>query len=207
MLLKFRKAYARFLLKLRKKSNTFNLFKSWPKHVALDINGKNNLIELHDNVLLNHCQIIISGFNNSIKIFDYSKLNNCTIWIEGNNNSLIIGKNCTIHGNTELALCESTNLKIGDDCLISKNCQLRTSDMHSIIANDKRINIAKDIKIGKHNWICQNVIILKGVETKNNVVIGAGTILSKSISESDALVCGNPGKIAKTNITWKQERI
>jgi acetyltransferase-like isoleucine patch superfamily enzyme len=45
-------------------------------------------------------------------------------------------------------------------------------------------------------WIGASVIILPGVEVGENAVIGAGTIVTKSVPPR-VVFCGNPGKVIK----------
>ncbi len=44
-------------------------------------------------------------------------------------------------------------------------------------------------------------IILKGVHIGNNVVIGAGSVVTKNVPDN-CVVAGNPAKIIEKNITW-----
>lgn len=54
----------------------------------------------------------------------------------------------------------------------------------------------KGITIGENCWLGNNVTILDGVEIGNNCVVGAGSVVTRSIPESS--VCyGVPAKVAK----------
>lgn len=54
------------------------------------------------------------------------------------------------------------------------------------------------IKIGNNVWIGANSLILGGVNiTGNNVVIAAGSVVTKSFSESNVVLAGCPAKIIK----------
>ena len=55
---------------------------------------------------------------------------------------------------------------------------------------------AKPIKIGNDVWIGGNSTILAGVTIRNNVVIGAGSVVTKSINDN-SLVAGVPAKVIK----------
>jgi len=52
------------------------------------------------------------------------------------------------------------------------------------------------IIIGKNCWIGTNAVILPGVELGDNVIVGAGSIVTKSFP-SNCIIAGNPAKIIK----------
>ncbi|WP_185833920.1 acyltransferase [Vibrio cholerae] len=93
---------------------------------------------------------------------------------------------------------------ISDGCFLNKNCSINAMDSVFIDKNtifgegvivydhNHRVNsgaVSKDvfdidrIHIGKNCWIGSNVIILKGIKICDNVVIGAGTLVTKDILE------------------------
>ena len=54
----------------------------------------------------------------------------------------------------------------------------------------------KPVKIGKKVWIGSNCTILPGVTIGDNSIIGAGSIVVKSIPKN-AIAVGNPAKVIK----------
>lgn len=148
------------------------------------------------------CSIYIKGKNNSLSIGNNTVLRKVNIEIIGDNCSILIGSDCMIGDNCYLAVKEGTKITIGDECGLSRNIKIMTSDGHPIFQDDIRINYAKDINIGKHVWIADNVTILKGVNIDSGCVIGINSMVTKSIP-NNCVAVGNPAKIAKENITWK----
>ena len=55
----------------------------------------------------------------------------------------------------------------------------------------------KEIHIGKNSWIGANAIILPGVRLGEHTIVGAGSIVTKSFSEGNCVIGGNPAKIIK----------
>lgn len=111
------------------------------------------------------------------------------------NAKFIIGDNTYLCSNCFVS-CHSL-IKIGNDCAISHNFSIRDCDMHFI---DNKENL-KEINIGNHVWIGQNVTILKGVTIGDNCVIGANAVVTRSIP-NNCLAVGNPAKIIRNNIEW-----
>lgn len=50
--------------------------------------------------------------------------------------------------------------------------------------------------IGNNVWVCPNAVLFGGITIGNNVTIGAGCIVNKSIPD-DCTVVGNPARIIK----------
>lgn len=94
----------------------------------------------------------------------------------------------------------------GDDVLIGWNCEFTDGDAHKIYAigdeKKKRLNEDKTIIIGDHVWVAANVKVLKGTVVGNNVVIAAGSILTKPIQGDNQIIGGHPARVIKEGINW-----
>lgn len=111
----------------------------------------------------------------------------------------VLGKN-----NTEVYLSLASSggcyyqaingIEIGEGTLWSYNCSFISAN-HSK-DNYKEHEKTHPIRIGKNVWIGANCVILPGVEIGDNTIIGAGSIVTKSIP-SDSIAVGNPCKIIK----------
>ena len=92
---------------------------------------------------------------------------------------------------------------IGKNVWIGPNVSL-------ISMNHNTNNYAKYIKdspiiIGDNCWIGASSIILPGVKLGNHVVIGAGSVVTKSFLDDNILVAGNPAKKIKDLDTYLVE--
>lgn len=81
----------------------------------------------------------------------------------------------------------------GENVLIGPNCKLITS-WHP--ENDLHTVNAKSIVIGDNVWLTMNVIVLAGVEIGSNTIIGAGSVVTKSIPDN-VIAAGNPAKVIR----------
>ena len=62
---------------------------------------------------------------------------------------------------------------------------------------DKGMEIALPITIGSHVWIGANVSILPGVAIGDNVVIGAGSVVTKDLP-ANVIAAGNPCSVLRS---------
>lgn len=72
--------------------------------------------------------------------------------------------------------------------MLSRDCIVRDNDGHSITFSNGTTNKSKPIVIGSNVWLAERVTILKGVTIGSNVVIGFGTIVTKSIPDNVTVV-------------------
>ena len=107
----------------------------------------------------------------------------------------IIGNNSTFNRNTVLR----GKYIIGDNVAIGPNCSIMGFN-HKFDEVDKLMSqqgrTVKGIKIRNNVWIGANTIILDGVEIGEGVVIGGGSVVVKSIPPYSIAV-GNPCKVIK----------
>jgi len=73
--------------------------------------------------------------------------------------------------------------------IISANHNKNNFDIHEITS---------PIRIGRNCWLGANSIILPGVQLGDNVIVGAGSVVTKSFT-NNVTIAGNPAKITKFN--------
>ena len=110
--------------------------------------------------------------------------------------NLVIGDFTIIGYNFQCLV--TTNCFIGNNCMIASNVLISTEN-HGMNPEQNYLDqplVSKEIIIGDNVWLGERVIILPGVQIGNNAIIGAGSVVTKSIP-SNCIAVGNPAKIIK----------
>lgn len=116
-----------------------------------------------------------------------------------NGASIKIGNNV---GMSSTVIWCHKSVEIGNNVKIGGNCILMDTDAHNINYIYRRnpstdspkeipIIIEDDVLLG------MNTIVLKGVTIGARSIIGAGSVVTKSIPP-DSIACGNPARVIKT---------
>lgn len=106
-----------------------------------------------------------------------------------------VGKGCYISP-CHLSALEGYLIEIGDYCRIAKDTEFFTHGgiyCLQILHNDPDLDWFGKIKIGNYVSIGEGCKIMPGVEIGDNVIIGAGSVVTKSVP-SGYMVAGNPIK-------------
>lgn len=102
-----------------------------------------------------------------------------------------------IYANFNLTLVDDTHIYVGDDTMIGPNVTLATAG-HPIVPElrQKGYQYNAPVRVGKNCWLGAGVIVLPGVTIGDNVVIGAGSIVTKDLP-SNVVAVGNPCRILR----------
>ena len=104
-------------------------------------------------------------------------------------NNVFINANCTFIDPPKVS---EVNITIGDDCLFGPNCQLLAVEHDTDpVQRLQKHNYAKPITIGNNVWLGAGVTVLGGVVIGDNSVVGAGSVVTRSVPEN-TLYAGNP---------------
>ena len=114
-----------------------------------------------------------------------------------------IGERTKILCNTICFGTEPYLIEVGNDCVFSSNISLLTHDGGVSVLNNlnyfdgKKMDKAGKIKIGNNCFIGMGCKIMPGVTIGDNVIVGAGAIVTKDIG-SNVIVAGVPAKVICT---------
>ncbi len=105
------------------------------------------------------------------------------------------GKN--VYANFNLTLVDDTHIYVGDYTMIGPNVTIATAG-HPILPElrERGLQYNMPVHIGKNCWIGAGVILVPGITVGDNVVIGAGSVVTKDLP-SDVVAVGNPCRILR----------
>lgn len=91
-------------------------------------------------------------------------------------------------------------ITIGNNVHITSGVRFITHDGGTLLFRDKvpDLEITKPIAIGNNVYIGNNVILLPGVNIGDNVIVGAGAVVSRDIPDNSVAV-GVPARVIKSS--------
>lgn len=106
-----------------------------------------------------------------------------------------VGKN--FFANYNCTLLDVAKIKIGDNCQMAPNVAIYTAG-HQIhpVSRNSAYEYGKEVTIGDNVWLGGNTVVCPGVHIGNNVVIGAGSVVTRDIPDW-SIAAGNPCKVIR----------
>ena len=107
---------------------------------------------------------------------------------------IVIGNDSGISGGS---LCDALSVKLGQECLLGANATITDTDFHAIKPDGHRFNISHQdiavaaVKIEDNVFIGTGAVVLKGVCVERKGVVGAMSVVSKSVGMNE-IWAGNP---------------
>lgn len=117
---------------------------------------------------------------------------------------VIIGDNCRIY--TRNFGSEPWMITVGNKVTITSGVVVLTHDGSTWLMNDEkgRRYLYRRVEIGNNVFIGVNSIIMPGVRIEDNVIVAAGSIVTKSVP-SGVIIAGNPAKIIGNYEAYQKE--
>jgi acetyltransferase-like isoleucine patch superfamily enzyme len=101
--------------------------------------------------------------------------------------NVFVGRSCEFN-------C-SSKIIVGDNTMIASNTTI-VDAAHDTQKEQKLKTISEEIIIGNEVWIGARCVILKGVSIGTGAIIGAGSVVNKSIPEYE-IWAGTPARFIK----------
>jgi len=115
------------------------------------------------------------------------------IIIKGNPRNLCIKSNCSLNDGVIINCRKKVILEEG--VTISANVQIHTG---ALLLNEiPRRHRSGDVHIGKNVWLAAQCVINPGVIISDGIVVGANSIVTKSLVEENVFYAGSPVKKIK----------
>lgn len=103
---------------------------------------------------------------------------------------------CNICSN--IAINEPHLITIGSGTTIAGNVEFVTHDNSISKVLPNTTDLFGKITIGSNCFIGARSVIMYGVTLADNVIVAAGSVVTKSVAESNVVVAGNPARIIST---------
>ena len=102
-----------------------------------------------------------------------------------------------IYANFNLTLVDDTHIYVGDCTMFGPNVVVATAG-HPILPElrEQQYQYNMPVRIGCNCWIGAGAIILPGVTIGDNVVVGAGSVVTRDLPDSVVAV-GNPCRVLR----------
>ncbi|MBZ4189100.1 sugar O-acetyltransferase [Niabella beijingensis] len=109
--------------------------------------------------------------------------------------NIVIGDN--VFFNFNCTILDTMLVTIGDHCMFGPAVQIYTP-LHPMKAAERNSGreYAQPVVIGNNVWVGGNATILPGVHIGDNCVIGAGSVVTRSIP-ANSFAAGNPARVIK----------
>jgi maltose O-acetyltransferase len=109
--------------------------------------------------------------------------------------NITVGEN--FFANYGCVMLDVNKITIGKNCMLAPWVKL-FSATHPVRAEERYngVELGLPITIGDNCWIGGNSVINPGVSLGNNVVVGSGSVVTKSFGDN-VVIAGNPAKIIR----------
>lgn len=98
-----------------------------------------------------------------------------------------------------VAIVANQRISIGDGCQIGDMVCIYDSDFHEIapLTRNRSAGVISPVKVGNNVWLGSRVMVLKGVTIGDNSVIGAMSLVTRSIP-ANCIAAGVPARVIRT---------
>lgn len=159
-------------------------------------------ISIGDGVIIDDYAVLDAkgGSNSGIVIGDNTIISRSVV-LSCKNGDISIGSGCTIGINTLVHALEGSDVAIGNQVLIGAFCYFIGSgpygtDSLELPFKEQGMFPQGGVDVANNVWFGSNVQVLDGVKIGTGAIVGASTVVNKSVGDLD-VVAGVPMKVIK----------
>ena len=121
----------------------------------------------------------------------------CAISTHSENAKIEIDNRCGLSG---AIVAANESIRLGEHVLCGANTLITDFDWHAIDPDDRLAGknvLSAPIVIDDNVWLGLNCLVLKGVHIGKNTVVGANSVVTKSLP-ADVIAAGNPARVIRS---------
>lgn len=177
------------------------------RRTRIEFMDREGVAELGRDVRLFDCHIVIRGAGARLSLGERVRLRGVRIVVEDAGSRLEIGAGTTMTG-AVLQAKEGGLVSFGRDCMVGSGVEVSNSDSHSLVeaASGRRLNPARDIRIGDHVWLGAGCWINKGARVGSGSTIAARSRVVGEVPPA-VLAAGAPATVRRVGVSWDRRRL
>jgi len=177
--------------------------------VQITFRGRNNVARIHADAHATKLQVDFNADNGTFELGANPKRRGFAAQVRvGQDSTVRIADGVSATSKVIISAVEGVTVEIGQDTMFASNNQVRADDGHPIfdVRTGERLNLAQSIRIGAHTWLGWGAIVLAGVEIGEGSVVGANSIVTRSIP-NNVIAAGSPATVIRTDIAWERPHL
>lgn len=171
--------------------------------------GANNVARVHADAHVRSLQVDFNGNDGTFELGANPKRRGFAAQVRvGQDATVRLGDGISATAKVIISAVEGVTVEIGEDTMFASGNQVRADDGHPIfdVRTGQRINVARSIRIGAHSWLGWGVIVLGGVEIGDGTVVGANSIVTRSLP-NNVIAVGSPAEVIRKDIAWERPHL
>lgn len=177
--------------------------------VKITFRGSNNVARIDADARARKLSVDFNGSNGTFELGSNPKKRGFSASVRVGQDAVVrIGDGVSSTSGVLISAVEGVTVDVGDDTMFASNNQVRADDGHPIfdVRTGKRVNDAGSISIGPHTWVGIGAIVLAGVSIGEGSVIGANSIVTRSVP-NNVIAVGSPAKVTRKDIAWERPHL
>jgi hypothetical protein len=181
---------------------------AWLENCRIRFEGSGSVLEFEPGASVKDCEIVVLGNEHRLFVGAGAVLTQSLLWFEDRNCRISIGRGTTMQRNGHIAVTEpGRSIDIGENGMFSFSVDIRNGDSHTIFeeASGRRVNFARNIRIGNHVWLGAYTQVIGGSDIGDNSIVGIRSLVNGPIPSS-AIAVGIPARAVKQGFSWDSRR-